>query len=201
MLDGFRLLPGYLSPDDQAALAEALRAVVRAAPLYTPTMPRSGKPLSVRMTNCGELGWVSDRGGYRYQAMHPETDRPWPAMPEMLLGFWADLAGYPHPPQACLVNFYGEGAKLGLHRDEDEEDFDAPVVSLSLGDTARFRLGGLQRKDKTHSFPISSGDAMVLGGKARLAFHGVDKVLTGTSKLLKSGGRVNLTLRRVAALG
>lgn len=112
-LDGFRHLPGYLAPPLQAELASRIGAIVAAAPLYTPTMPRTGKPFSVRMTNCGALGWVSDKsGGYRYQAIHPITGRPWPAMPRMLLDIWADVAGYPAPPEACLVNLYGLGAKM-----------------------------------------------------------------------------------------
>ena len=123
-------------------------AAAEEAPFYTPVMPRSGRPFSVKMTNLGPLGWVSDRAGYRYQAMHPETGRPWPAMPDMLLSLWREVADYPHPPEACLVNLYREGAKMGLHRDEDEEDFSAPVVSVSLGDTAIFRIGGLERGGK-----------------------------------------------------
>ena len=194
---GFRLRPEYLTRDDQEALLADIRAVVRAAPLFTPTMPRWGRPFSVRMSNCGPLGWVSDKAGYRYQPKHPETGEPWPPIPKMLLEIWNDLAGYPAPPEACLINFYGADAKMGLHRDNDEEDFSAPVVSLSLGDTCRFRLGGLARKDPTHSFKLASGDAVVLGGESRLAHHGVDRIYPGTSTLLKDGGRINLTLRRV----
>jgi DNA oxidative demethylase len=160
-------------------------------------MPRSGKPLSVRMTNCGPLGWVSDEAGYRYQPTHPETGRPWPPMPRMLLDAWQDLAGYPHPPEACLVNFYGPTARMGLHQDRDEQDFAAPVLSLSLGDTCLFRVGGLRRNDPTRSVQLKSGDALLLGGDERLAFHGVDRILPGTSTLLAQGGRINLTMRRV----
>jgi alkylated DNA repair protein (DNA oxidative demethylase) len=153
------------------------------------------------MTNCGPLGWVSDEAGYRYQPTHPETGAPWPDTPELLLKAWEQLSGYPHPPQACLVNFYRPGARMGLHQDRDEEDFDAPVVSLSLGDTAVFRIGGTNRQDPTRSLRLASGDALVLGGAARLAFHGVDRVLPGTSRLLPEGGRINLTLRRVTMPG
>lgn len=194
---GLQWLPGLLDPDEQLALRDAIRAVVRAAPLITPCMPRSGRPLSVRMSNCGPLGWVSDETGYRYQPTHPETGAPWPAMPLLLLDIWARLSGYPHPPEACLINFYGPGARLGLHQDRDERDFAAPVVSVSLGDTCRFRVGGTRRSDPTQSFRLASGDVVVLGGESRLAFHGVDRVLTGTSRLLPQGGRLNLTLRRV----
>jgi alkylated DNA repair protein (DNA oxidative demethylase) len=122
-------------------------------------------------------------------------------MPEALLAAWNDLGRYPHPPQACLINFYGPEAKMGLHQDRDEEDFDAPVISLSLGDTCLFRVGGRKRGDPTRSLQLASGDALVLGGDARLAFHGVDRVDQGTSSLLAEGGRINLTLRRVTRPG
>jgi alkylated DNA repair protein (DNA oxidative demethylase) len=195
---GVRHMPGYLARDDQDMLVEAIRSVVRAAPLYTPTMPRSGKPMTVRMTNCGSLGWVTDKeGGYRYQAMHPETGAPWPPIPERLLRLWREVSGYPHPPEACLVNFYNSDAKMGLHQDRDEQDFDAPVVSVSLGDTCLFRVGQNTRDGPTVSFKLSSGDVVVLGGEGRLAFHGVDRIYPSTSALLKNGGRINLTLRRV----
>lgn len=195
--DGFRILPGKLDRGEQEALLQDVRAVVETAPLYRPQMPRRGRPFSVRMTNCGPLGWVSDRSGYRYQSTHPETGRPWPPIPPRLLRLWEELAGFPHPPEACLVNFYDADARLGLHRDEDEAEFAAPVLSVSLGDSCLFRLGGLARGDATRSFRLSSGDVMLLGGAARLAFHGVDRIYPGTSTLLRDGGRVNLTLRRV----
>ena len=161
-------------------------------------MPKSGKPMSVRMTNCGPLGWFTDEThGYRYQPTHPETGRPWPPIPEVLLRAWDDLAHYLHPPEACLINYYGADARMGLHQDRDEQDFTAPVVSLSLGDTGLFRIGGTTRGEPTQSFRLASGDAVVLGGPARLAFHGIDRIMPGTSTLLPQGGRINLTLRRV----
>ncbi len=191
-------LPGKLKDAEQAELLGALRAVMEEAPLFTPTMPRSGKPMSVRMTNCGPLGWVTDKErGYRYQAAHPATGKPWPAMPEALLKLWREVARYPAPPQACLVNYYAGDAKMGLHQDKDEEDFAAPVVSVSLGDSAIFRVGGLNRKDPTRALELKSGDVVVLGGEDRLVFHGIDRILPGTSGLLPEGGRLNLTLRRV----
>jgi DNA oxidative demethylase len=197
MTPGLRYLPGHLSLEDQQKLVETLRAAVAEAPLVTPVMPRTGRPFTVRMTNLGALGWVSDRAGYRYQAHHPETGKPWPPIPEMVLDVWRQVSGYLHEPEACLVNFYHGGAKMGLHRDEDEEDFSAPVVSISLGDTAIFRMGGPERGGKTETLKLSSGDVLVMGGQSRLCYHGIDRVLTGTSTLLKDGGRINLTLRRV----
>jgi alkylated DNA repair protein (DNA oxidative demethylase) len=194
---GLRIVPGYLDRPTQEALLAALREVMHHAPVYTPRMPKSGHPLSVRMTNCGPLGWMTDAAGYRYQPHHPETGAPWPPIPDLLLAAWRELARYPHPPEACLVNVYGPAARMGLHQDRDEDDMNAPVVSLSLGDTCLFRIGGLERKDPTRTFRLASGDAVVLGGSARLAFHGVDRIIPGTSTLLPEGGRINLTLRRV----
>jgi DNA oxidative demethylase len=194
---GAVLTPGYLDRNAQERLLAAVDAVLRTVPLYTPRMPKSGKPMSVRMSNCGPLGWVTDEAGYRYQTTHPESGEPWPPIPDALLTAWRELADYPHPPEACLINYYAGSAKMGLHQDRDEKDFAAPVVSLSLGDTCLFRLGGTRRNDPTRSLHLSSGDVLVLGGEARLAFHGVDRVMPGTSTLLPEGGRINLTLRRV----
>ena len=190
--------PQWLDQAAQNALLAALRRVIAEAPLFTPTMPRSGNPMSVRMTNCGPLGWVTDKErGYRYQGTHPETGKPWPPIPQMLLDLWDGVADYPFPPQACLVNYYTGSAKMGLHQDKDEEDFSAPVLSVSLGDTGLFRVGGSSRKDPTKTIELISGDVVVLGGDDRLAFHGIDRILQGTSDLLPEGGRFNLTLRRV----
>ncbi|UZF92217.1 alpha-ketoglutarate-dependent dioxygenase AlkB family protein [Bosea sp. NBC_00550] len=189
--------PGRLAPVEQAALLAELRAVARKAPFFQPRMPKTGKPFSVRMTNCGTLGWVSDERGYRYQPLHPETGEPWPLMPAPLLDLWNELSGYPHPPEACLVNFYAGGAKMGLHQDRDEQEFDAPVLSVSLGDAAIFRIGGTARGGKTASLKLASGDVLLFGGEARLAYHGIDRILAGSSTLLPEGGRINLTLRRV----
>jgi DNA oxidative demethylase len=195
---GVHYLPGYLGPAEQEALLAEIRAVVVDAPLYVPTMPRTGKPMSVRMTNCGALGWVTDKErGYRYQPTHPATGKPWPPIPGRLLALWNAVSGYPHPPEACLVNFYSDTAKMGQHQDRDEKDFAAPVVSVSLGDDCLFRVGGTSRSDKTVSFRLVSGDVVVLGGESRLAFHGVDRIYPATSTLLRNGGRINLTLRRV----
>jgi alkylated DNA repair protein (DNA oxidative demethylase) len=195
---GFRHLPGLLDRAAQTALVEEIRAVVRAAPLYVPEMPRTGRPLSVRMTNCGALGWVTDRAsGYRYQPHHPATGQPWPPIPPALLDLWDRLGDSPHPPEACLVNFYDADARMGLHQDCDEQALSVPVLSISLGDDCRFRIGGTTRGGPTVSLRLSSGDVVVLAGESRLAFHGVDRIFPGTSTLLSSHGRINLTLRRV----
>ena len=187
-----------LGPEEQAALLAAIREVIAEAPLFSPTMPRSGHPMSVRMTNCGGLGWLTDKErGYRYQATHPKTGKPWPPIPTILLDLWRDLADYRAMPEACLVNYYYGSAKMGLHQDKDEQDFAAPVVSVSLGDTAIFRVGGRSRQDPTRSLELKSGDVVVLGGIDRLAYHGIDRILPGTSDLIPEGGRFNLTLRRV----
>ena len=198
IVPGLRMFKGFFRPKDQEILAEIVRDIVREAPLYTPQMPRTGKPLSVRMTNCGKLGWLTDKNhGYRYQAHHPQTGRSWPEVPEVLTDLWTKVADYPLKPEACLINYYDQTAKMGLHQDSDEKNFDAPVVSVSLGDACLFRIGGTSRKDKTQSFRLESGDVLVMGGGARMRFHGVDRIYSGTSGLLKNGGRINLTLRRV----
>lgn len=196
--EGVVLHSGFLDRDGQRRLLEDIRAVVAEAPLFVPEMPRTGKPLSVRMTNCGALGWLTDKErGYRYQAEHPVTGKPWPPIPSMLLDLWQTVVAGEKQPEACLVNFYEPGARMGLHQDRDETDLETPVVSISLGDDCLFRIGGTARNDPTRSFRLSSGDVLVLGGKGRLGFHGVDRIYPGTSTLLRGEGRINLTLRRV----
>ena len=191
-------MPGYLPRAAQEALVDAVRDVVQQAPLFVPAMPRTGKEMSVRMTNCGSLGWVTDKElGYRYQPTHPLTGEPWPPIPDALMQLWQEVAAYSRPPEACLVNFYTQDAKMGLHQDRAEADFSAPVVSVSLGDDCLFRVGQTTRDGGTKSFRLKSGDVVVLGGEGRLCFHGVDRIYPSTSALLKNGGRINLTLRRV----
>ena len=193
---GFALHPAALDHAAQEALAAEVLAAVEAAPFYRPIA--GGRPMSVLNTNLGPLGWIADARGYRYSPTHPQTGRPWPAIPESLLALWARYADADRPPDACLVNLYRGEAKLGLHQDRDEAGFDAPVLSISLGDTALFRLGGARRGGPTRSFRLSSGDILLLAGEARLAFHGVDRIVPGSSTLVPGGGRINLTLRRAA---
>ena len=176
---------------------------LKEAPLYRPVMPKTGKPFSVEESNFGKLGWVSDKDGYRYQPTHPATGAPWPAIPAALLELWAEI-NPPPEPECCLVNLYRAGAKMGLHQDLDERDVSAAVVGISLGDDALFRIGGKQvggkwaRGGKTVSVTLASGDVIAFGGTARLAYHGIDRIKPGSSRLLPGGGRLSLTLRRVA---
>ena len=191
---GFRLLPGRLSPEAQAALLDEVQARVKQAPFVHQVTP-GGKPMSVAMTSFGPLGWTTDARGYRYEPRHPVTGEPWPGIPQVLLDLWSELADPGVPPDACLINFYDAGAKMGLHQDRDEADLDAPVLSVSLGDTAVFRIGPAEG-GATASVRLASGDVCALTGPARLARHGIDRLLAGSSQLVPGGGRINLTLRR-----
>ncbi len=193
--DGFAHLAGWLDPPAQARLVAELGAVMRAAPPFAPMTPW-GKPMSVRMTSAGRFGWYTDRRGYRYIDHHPDGT-PWPPIPQGALAAWRALVSQTRMPDCCLVNIYGPRARMGLHRDADEADFSWPVLSISLGDTATFRIGGLTRSDPTRSMPLASGDVVLLAGAARLAYHGVDRIRAGTSDLVPGGGRINLTLRVV----
>ncbi len=193
---GLRLYKTALDRAAQVALLADLREILRQAPLFQPVMPHSGKAFSVRMSNCGPLGWVSDISGYRYQETHPETGRAWPPMPESILRLWRDHADYDGAPDACLINFYDALARMGPHQDRDEVSFDAPILSVSLGDSCRFRYGGETRSGPSETIRLDSGDILVFGGPARKMFHGVDKILPGTSTLLSPPARINLTLRR-----
>ena len=186
---------GLLDRAGQEAMLARLREVVAQAPLFRPDTPY-GKPMSVRMTAAGKYGWFSDRKGYRYVDAHP-SGRPWPAIPEEVLAVWTAVTGLARQPECCLINFYGPEARMGMHQDRDEASFDWPVVSISLGDDGLFRVGNLTRGGKTESVWLSSGDVVVMGGAARLVYHGVDRIKPGTSTLIDGGGRVNLTLRVV----
>ena len=195
VLNGVRVLRGWLDAPAQARLVEAIREVARAAPFVTQTTP-GGRPMSVRMTAAGRLGWISDRKGYRYAGRHP-SGVPWPPIPEQVLAIWSEVTGLSRAPDCCLVNWYGEGARMGRHQDRDEGDFSWPVLSVSLGDAALFRVGGVDAPRPSRSIWLHSGDVAILEGPARLAWHGVDRIRFGSSTLLPGGGRINLTLRVV----
>jgi alkylated DNA repair protein (DNA oxidative demethylase) len=194
-LNGVTIWPGWLAPEAQVAMVDDIRNLVAAAPFFRPETPR-GKKMSVRMTAAGDYGWMSDRRGYRYAALHPNGSA-WPPIPASVLAVWTALAGVDRLPQCCLVNWYDDQAKMGLHQDRDEADLSMPVVSISLGDDALFRVGGIDRGGPTRSIWLRSGDVAVLGGAARLAHHGIDRLRPGSSTLLPKGGRINLTLRVV----
>jgi alkylated DNA repair protein (DNA oxidative demethylase) len=196
---GVMLWRGKLDRAAQESLLHDVLARVAHAPFYKPRMPGSGAAFSVEETNFGPLGWYSDRNGYRYTPMHPQTEKPWPEIPGVLLDLWDETVGYRAPPECCLVNLYREGARMGLHQDRDEQAVDAPVLSVSLGDDALFRIGGTTRRAATRGLKLSSGDVLVFGGPARLAFHGIDRIVPATSTLAPDGGRINLTLRRVTS--
>ena len=193
---GFELHKSYLDEAAQTALVGELRQVIRQAPLFSPQTPY-GKPMSVQMTSAGRFGWYADRSGYRYVERHPGGGS-WPPIPEQVLAIWRDVSGVTREPECCLVNYYSEGAKMGLHQDRDEADFSMPVVSVSLGDSALFRIGNTTRGGRTESVWLESGDVIVMGGDARLTYHGVDRIRYGSSSLLPKGGRINLTLRVVS---
>ncbi len=193
LLRGFEIRKGYLDNAAQRRLIDALRPILKSAPLFRPVTP-SGKEMSVRMTSAGDLGWVTDKAGYRYQDQHP-GGMNWPKIPERVLAIWQDLVGPERAPDCCLINYYGEDAKMGLHQDKDEADFSWPVLSVSLGDDALFRIGNKTRGGRTESIWLNSGDVVIMGGPARLTYHGVDRIRFKSSKLLPKGGRINLTLR------
>jgi len=195
---GVTLWPLRFDAREQTALLDEVLAGIERAPFFDPTMPRTGQKFSVRMTNFGPLGWMSDaEKGYRYEPVHPVTAQSWPPIPDRLLRLWDETTRYGAPPEACLVNFYNSGARMGLHRDQDEAAIDAPVLSVSLGDSAYFRFGIASGKSGTSRVKLNSGDVLMFGGPARLMYHGIDRITSGTSTLVPGGGRINLTLRRV----
>ncbi|HEX3944308.1 MAG TPA: alpha-ketoglutarate-dependent dioxygenase AlkB [Rhizomicrobium sp.] len=194
---GILLWRSALAAEAQQSLIRTIFELAKCAPFYRPRMPISGKPFSVEETNFGPLGWVSDEHGYRYSKTHPETGEPWPLIPNLLLRLWRSATQYPEAPECCLVNLYRGPARMGLHQDRDEEAIDAPVLSVSLGDSAIFRIGGASRRSPAKSLRLESGDVLTFGGPARLAYHGIDRVVAGTSALIPGIGRISLTLRRV----
>lgn len=193
---GFKIYERLLEPAAQQALVDELRHLTAPVPFVQPVTP-SGRKMSVRMTSLGRLGWITDRSGYHYDAAHP-NGTPWPAIPQSIMEIWNAVSGVARPPDCCLVNYYAEATKMGMHQDKDEGELDWPVVSISLGDEALFRMGGQARGGKTDSLWLRSGDVVVMAGDARMAYHGIDRIKFGTSPLLPKGGRLNLTLRVVS---
>ena len=194
-LRGIEFHKSFLTAAQQSELVEALRGVIRSAPLFSPETPY-GKRMSVQMTSAGSFGWFSDKTGYRYVDRHP-NGTPWPAIPDQAMSVWKAVSGVDRLPECCLINYYRDGTKMGLHQDRDEADFSMPVVSVSLGDSGLFRIGNLTRGGKTESVWLESGDVVVMSGEARLTYHGVDRIRFGSSTLLPKGGRINLTMRVV----
>ncbi len=184
---------------DQTQLWDDVRGIIATAPLAR-LRTKGGGQTSAAMTNCGAAGWWSDPKGYRYVTANPATGASWPAFPPSFLAAvrkiardspWPDFA-----PDACLINFYEPGAKMGLHQDKDERDFAHPIITVCLGDDADFLIGGFSRSDKTQALIVRSGDALIMGGASRMRFHGVRKIYPGTSPLPDVGGRFSLTFRK-----
>ncbi len=192
---GCDIYKGFIDKVDQENLLNDVRQIASRAPLFSPLTPW-GKPLSVQMTSAGKYGWYSDCNGYQYITRHP-NGAVWPEIPESIQTIWHKLCISSPEPECCLVNFYSKTAKMGLHQDKDEKNLTHPVLSISLGDDALFRIGGKDKRDMTESIWLSSGDVLVMSGKSRLAYHGIDRIKSGSSQLLKFGGRLNLTLRVV----
>ena len=195
--EGAMLLRGFARPIQDDLLA-AIEAVTAQAPFRHMSTP-GGYQMSVAMTNCGALGWVTDSTGYRYDGIDPASGKPWPEMPSIfreLAGQAAAQAGFAaFRPEACLVNRYEPGARLSLHQDRDEKNYDEPIVSVSLGLPATFLWGGLKRSDKTVRYRLEHGDVVVWGGASRLTFHGVAPLADGEHALL-GRQRINLTFRK-----
>ena len=192
-LNGVGIWKGRLSGAEQQKILSDLRGLAKSAPFQQYQTGR-GHKMSVRMSAAGDVGWVSDSRGYRYEPTQ-KSGAAWPEIPGTILSVWRAVSGARRDPDSCLVNFYGEGARMGMHQDRDEADPSWPVVSISLGDEALFRVGQTVRGGKTQSIWLKSGDVAVLAGEARLAFHGIDRIKFGTSQLLSGGGRINITLR------
>ncbi len=198
LAEGATILRAFISPETARVLITQLQVIRASAPFRNMVTP-GGFRMSVAMTNCGQVGWVTDRSGYRYASRDPTTDRPWPAMPDAfreLAATAASTAGFQHyVPDSCLINRYDPGTRLSLHQDRNERDFRAPIVSVSLGLPATFLFGGLERNQRSRRVLLESGDVVVWGGPARLAFHGVAPLAEGDHPLT-GPHRINLTFRQ-----
>ncbi|MEM7717772.1 MAG: alpha-ketoglutarate-dependent dioxygenase AlkB [Pseudomonadota bacterium] len=191
--EGAIIWKDLLDREAQQAMVEALRKVAGVAPFRNYETP-GGQKMSVKMSGAGPVAWMSGRSGYGYSRHQPDGGS-WPDIPGCVLSVWREVAGTAPRPDSCLINFYSEGARMGLHQDQDEANTQWPVVSISLGDDALFRIGGLSRSAPTKSIWLNSGDVIVLQGPSRLAYHGVDRIKFASSNLLQKGGRLNVTLR------
>lgn len=191
---GLDYFPNYLSDQQIEILLQDIECALQQAPLFKPTMPKTGKEFSVKMSNMGKMGWVSDQtAGYRYQSYHPTTKKPWPKISDNILDIWHDITNLKTLPDCCLINDYNMNAKMGLHVDNDEEDFSYPVLSISIGNSALFRFGGTKRSDKTKSIKLHHGDVLMMSQESRLIYHGIDKIYPSH----RFNNRINLTLRKI----
>ncbi len=193
IIEGLNYFPNYLSEEKIKQLLIDIDLALIAAPLFKPTMPKTGKEFSVKMSNMGNVGWVSDQAGYRYQDVHPVNQNNWPKISDNILNIWQQLTKLEDQPDCCLINYYDINSKMGLHIDSDEKDFSYPVLSISIGASALFRFGGLARTDKTKSIRLNHGDVLMMSGKSRLIYHGIDKIYPDN----KFNHRINLTLRKI----
>jgi alkylated DNA repair protein (DNA oxidative demethylase) len=194
IIEGLDYFPNYLSDEQIDILREDINFALTKAPLFRPSMPKTGRDFSVKMSNMGNVGWVSDKiGGYRYQSLHPDTKQNWPKISNNILNIWHKVTNLKTSPDCCLINHYNSKSKMGLHVDSDEKDFSYPVLSISLGDSALFRFGGLKRSDKTRSIKLNNGDVLMMSGQSRLIYHGIDKTYLSN----QFDNRINLTLRKI----
>jgi DNA oxidative demethylase len=193
-------LQQYLNTHQQQELLWILREVGKRSPLFTPTM-KNGSPFNYQMTNCGKVGWVSDSSGYRYVDRHPVTNKPWEPIPKVIRDLAKSVAAQvednSYIPETCLINYYTQNSKLGIHQDNTEKNKTAAIISISLGDDGIFLIGGKRKKDPTREIILKSGDVLIMYGESRMFYHGVKAIIPGTSQLLRNGGRLNLTIRQV----
>ena len=194
IIQGLDYFPNYLSEEQIDILRQDINFALMQAPLFKPTMPKTGRELSVKISNMGNIGWVADKiGGYRYQSYHPDTKQKWPKISDNILNIWHKVTNLKISPDCCLINYYGSKSKMGLHVDNDEKDFSYPVLSISIGNSALFRFGGLKRSDKTRSIKLNNGDVLMMSGKSRSIYHGIDKIYPSN----QFDHRINLTLRKI----
>lgn len=194
IIDGIDYFPNYVGNNVINSILKRIDDIQDKTPFFKPVMPNSNKEFSVKITNFGKYGWVSDKkNGYHYRQDHPISKQRWTPIPEEILDIWHALSKKDLEPDCCLVNHYNLKAKMGLHIDNDEKDFSYPVLSISIGASALFRIGGLKRSDKTKSLKLHHGDVLIMSGKSRLIYHGIDKIYPNS----QFDYRINLTLRKI----